>query len=183
MHVATHRRGKILHLSHLQCMLLAQDQSLTINVSEHIVTLLGDTRQVLAQCRFPHYAFRMFVLLLIAKEGASYDVLYAGLYCSEACLHRLLRVDSLKVPAFQQEIARQQAYLRSLEKGAIETEMKQIRRAIKGPAGVAVLLMAGGFGWNVQTVYGKGYLLVPDQMGAEGLVNEESGLPQPDVSM
>ncbi len=179
MHVATPTRGQILHLSHQQCTLLAPDQSLTIYVREHIVSLLADTRRVLAQCRFPRYAFRMFVVLLVAEEGADYDALYAGLYCSEACLSHLLTVGSLKIPAFQQEMARGRAYLRSLKKGVIESEMKQVRRAIKGPAGVSTILQTNGFPWNVQTAYGKGYLLVLEHTQEEVLEGQQSDLSQP----
>lgn len=60
-----------------------------------------------------------------------------GLYCPDAVWSAVLKDWSLTVPAFQEELNRKQEYLASLKQGAREAEMQQIRRAVKGRAGVA----------------------------------------------
>lgn len=153
----------LIHLSPQQIRLLTPDQMLLLNVSEQVVTLFGEARKTQAQGRFADHAFRMLAILLIAHEGASYETLYAGLYCSEVCLRRVLAAASLKIREFQNEIAQRQAYLARLKDSALEAEIKQIRRAVKGEGGVAEVLRAKGFGWMIQTIYRKGYVMMAEK--------------------
>jgi hypothetical protein len=166
----------LIQFSPHQIRLLTPDQSLLLSLSERVVTLFAETRKILAQGRFSDHAFRMFTVLLIASEGASYETLYAGLYCSGACLRRLLVATSLKVPEFQHEVAQRRAYLAALRDGALEAEIKQIRRAVKGSAGVADVLRTKGFGWMIQTIYGKGYVLVAESAGGENASSQQGKL-------
>jgi hypothetical protein len=123
----------------------------------------------MAQAKFPRDAFRALGLLLLAEEGVGYEVLLTGLYSPDAVWSAVLQNWSLSVPAFQEELNRKQAYLASLQKGAMEAEMQQIRRAVKGRAGVAPILERAGFGWMVQTHYKNGYVLCPTQEASESL--------------
>ncbi len=156
-------RPDLIQLSPQQIRLLTKDQTLLLNLSERVVTLFGEARKTQAQGRFADHAFRMFAILFIAHEGASYDTLYAGLYCSEVCLRRVLTAASLKLREFQHEVAQRQAYLARLKDSALEAEIKQIRRAVKGEGGVAEVLRAKGFGWMIQTIYRKGYLMMAEK--------------------
>ena len=155
-------RPDLIQLSPQQIRLLTKDQTLLLNLSERVVTLFGEARKTQAQGRFADHAFRMLAILLIAHEGASYETLYAGLYCSEVCLRRVLAAASLKIREFQHEVAQRQAYLARLKDSALEAEIKQIRRAVKGEGGVAEVLKTKRFGWYVQTIYRKGYILAAE---------------------
>lgn len=74
----------------------------------------------------------------------------------------MLAAASLKIREFQNEIAQRQAYLARLKDSALEAEIKQIRRAVKGEGGVAEVLKTKRFGWMIQTIYRKGYILVAE---------------------
>jgi hypothetical protein len=154
-------KEEILHVSAHQCHLLAPEHSLTLHLTERIASLLAQPHRVVAQGRFPRDAFRALGLLLLAEEGVGYEVLLTGLYCPDAVWSAVLKDWSLTVPAFQEELNRKQAYLAALKQGAREAEMQQIRRAVKGRAGVAPLLERAGFGWTVQALYKTGYVLRP----------------------
>jgi DNA-binding winged helix-turn-helix (wHTH) protein len=167
-------KEEIIHLSHHQCRLLVSEQSLTLHVTARIVSLLAKTRQVLAQGRFSKYAFRVLVLLLLAEDEVAHDTLLAGLYCPDQVLYAVLEEWSLTSLAFQEEVKRKQHYLASLKKGAMEAEMQQIRRAIKGRVGVTRVLEQAGFGWTVQTIYKKGYILRINQPQEVPLERENS---------
>ena len=73
---------------------------------------------------------------------------------------RVLDVDGK--PAFQAEVNRCRAYLEPLSHQARQLEYKPIRRAVKGPFGVADVLYRRGFEWHVQTLHRQGYVLVTE---------------------
>lgn len=151
---------QLFQFSSYRLHLLARGQSLQVNVVERIVTLLVASKRVLAQCYFPEPAFRMLIVLLLADGVASYTVLTAGLYCTEACLKALVEHASLRVAAFEQLAARYHAEFEVLQVSELETVRKPVRRAIKDHGGLAEVLETKGFGWSIQTIYGRGYALV-----------------------
>jgi hypothetical protein len=153
---------QVLSLFPQHLRLLARHQTLLISLEDRVVTLYGEARRVLALGHFSAPAFRLLVVLLLAPEGASYEVLYAGLSCSDERLRQLLAERTVRVPAFQEEVAACRAYLEPLTHRARQTEFKHVRRAVKGPFGVADVLLRRGFGWHVQTLHRQGYLLVTE---------------------
>jgi hypothetical protein len=156
--------GEQVHYLHpTQVKLLAPNHTLLISSIEQMVTLYGEAHRVLAIGRLTEYAFRVFVLLLLAPAGASYAELYAGLKCSKTCLEELILHATLRVPAFQEEVKISQALLATLTRSARQIEIKQVRRAIKGPVGLSEMLRSKPFGWRVQTLHRKGYLLVQQE--------------------
>jgi hypothetical protein len=74
----------------------------------------------------------------------------------------MLAERSVRVPAFQAEVDACRAYLAPLTHQARQIEYKPIRRAVKGPFGVADVLHRRGFEWHVQTLHRQGYVLVAE---------------------
>jgi hypothetical protein len=160
---------QVLYLLPAQVRLLAPNYTLLISITECMVALSGEDHRVLALGRLTEYAFRVFVLLLVAPKGASYAELYAGLNCSNDCLEELITHATLQLPAFQEEVRASQAFLTKLTRSARQIEIKQVRRAIKGPAGLSEMLRSKPFGWRVQTLHRRGYLLVAQERNEGGM--------------
>src|SRR5260370_1706440 len=72
-------KENLVHLSHEEVRLLPPGYRLVLNLEDELVTLLEPSAApVLAQCQFPHYAFRALMLLLKSPRGASYAAIYAA---------------------------------------------------------------------------------------------------------
>ncbi len=147
-------------LTAVQVRRLEPDHLLVLGVAECVVVLCRDGMESFLFGRFTAPGFRLFVVLILASESASYAELYAGLRCTEACFRAVLARASLQVAAFEEEVQRQQLMLDRLTREELKVERKQIRRVLTGPSGVAGVLEAGGFGWKVENAYGRGYRLV-----------------------
>jgi hypothetical protein len=152
--------GAPIRLTSVQVRRLEPDHLLVLGVAECVVVLCREGMQSFLVGRFTAPGFRLFVVLLLAEDGASYAELYAGLRCKEECFRAVLARASLQVAAFQEEVQRQRLMLDRLTREELKVEHKQIRRVLTGPSGVAGVLEAGGFGWKVENAYGRGYRLV-----------------------
>lgn len=152
--------GGPIRLTAMQVSRLEPDQLLVLGVAECVVVLCREGLQSFLFGRFTVPGFRLFVVLLLAEEGASYAELYAGLRCTEACFRTVLARASLQVVAFQEEVQRQRQMLGRLTREELKVEYKQIRRVLTGSSGVAAVLEAGGFGWQIENQYGRGYRLI-----------------------
>jgi hypothetical protein len=152
--------GAPMCLTARQVKRLEPEQTLVLGVSEHVVALCREGTQSYILGRFSAPAFRLFVVLVLAEEGATYAELYAALRCTEACFRAVLAAASLQVAAFQEEVQRHGQALGRLKRNALEVERKQIRRVIFDSSGVAPALESGGFGCQVENQYGRGYRLI-----------------------
>jgi hypothetical protein len=147
-------------LTAVQVRRLEPDQLLVLSVAECVVVLCRDGMESFLVGRFTAPGFRLFVVLLLAEEGASYAELFAGLRCDEGCIRAVLARASLQVPAFLEEVQRQQRMLDRLTREELKVEHKQVRRVLTGSSGVEGVLEAGGVGWKVENDYGRGYRLL-----------------------
>ena len=151
----------IVRLTAQQVRLLKRRQVLFMNTSDQIVTLLtgvqnGGARSM-AVCHLAPAAFRVLgILILAAPDVASYSMLYAGLYCSNACFEALLATGSLLAAEFQTEVAQGRHRLGALSETEFERQIQPVRYALKG---VKHALCRQPFGWVMENRYGQGYLL------------------------
>ncbi len=152
--------GGPLQLTPVQISRLEPDQLLVLGVAECVAVLCRAGMRSFLFGRFTAPGFRLFMVLLLAEKGASYAELYTGLRCTEACFRTVLSRASLQVAAFQEEVQRQRQMLGRLTREALKVEHKQIRRVLTGPSGVAAVLKGGGFGWQAENHYGRGYRLI-----------------------
>jgi hypothetical protein len=158
----------VLHLSSETVRVMAPGRMLVLNLEEQIVTLLAQTPQahMLAQSRFPRSAFRALLLLLRCPSGATYAQLLASLHCSEEVLHRLVTTPASDRSAFEALVSHWQTLhwqaAHQGEKGAaVQRELKALRWAVKGKRGLEPIAQRAGFGWRVQALPRRGYLLLP----------------------
>jgi hypothetical protein len=142
---------------------LPAEHSLTLNIDERIVTLLGPGH-ICAQSQFPRGAFRLLCLLLRAPYGADYAELLACLSCPETVFRRVVNASSheqaLAFLAPQTERwSKHLEYTARQGDAALEKELKMVRRAAKERCGANTVLQNNGFSLTVRALYRKGYLL------------------------
>jgi hypothetical protein len=157
---------KFVRLSCEDLPLLPVGYYLTLNMDEHIVTLLGPGH-VYAQGRFSRSAFRIFCLLLKSPNGAEYAELLACLRCSEAFFRKLLASTSHEqmLELLAPHVERWNNHLEQSSrqgKSALEKELKMVRRAAKERHGANTLLKKNGFALTIRPLYRRGYLLDRD---------------------
>jgi hypothetical protein len=161
---------KLVHLSAEEVRLLPVGYRLILNISEEIVTLLPpEAGRIVAQCIFPHNAFRALVILLKSPRGASYAELYAAMRCPEAVIRQVLAQASAdQSEEFQVYVGLWHQHLEQVAlrgKPALGHELKPIRRAVKEKRSVHTLGRANGFGWRVRAQPRRGYQLLRAPIG------------------
>jgi hypothetical protein len=174
---------KLVQLSAEAVRLLPVGYRLILNVREDIVTLLSpEAGHIVAQCVFPHNAFRALVILLKSPRGASYAELYAAMRCPETVIRQVLASSSAdQSEEFQVYVGLWHQHLEQAAlKGnlALERELKPIRRAVREKRSVHALGRECGFGWRVRVQTRRGYQLLRAPVGqASGKRPQDTASP------
>lgn len=142
--------------------LLKRQQALFVDPSEQTITLVagalnGGPRSLLS-CHLPPASFRVCaVLLLAAPEIVSHPMLYASLYCPDACIEAMLTAGSLLVAEFQALVAQCGKRFHALNEAEFENQLQPVRYAVKR---LNQALRQKQFGWKADNKYGQGYVLI-----------------------
>lgn len=155
----------LVHLSSEEVRLLLPGHWLVLNLEDEIATLFDPSgARVLAQCQFPHYAFRALILLLKSPRGASFAEIYAACRCPDPVIRQVLAApDASQSEEFQVHVRLWHQHLEQVAargKKASIHELKAVRRAVREKRSVHTLGRAHGFGWRVRAQPRHGYQLL-----------------------